>query len=176
MNNNETAIKKTASDMFAESRTYITMSGLKSREKLAALLEGHPLDEQHFTPMELFFIVETMPGLKTAVSDKALQDAYCAALKQLPADWWGLPSSTKADVAQHLLAVPDIEICLDNMLADTSPLQYEDGESNTLAIELQWQRGDLAAGLIAAVYNEEFDFRAPLEERLKARDKLHNNT
>lgn len=168
----ETAIKAAIRDMLAESRTYFMTDALKSRTRLAALLEDHIPDEKRFTPIELFFMAETSPDAKAAIDDPALQQAYCAALEQLPADWWGLPGNTRVNVAANLLAVPGIEQCLKTLLSNNTALSYLDGESNTLAKELQWQRGDLAAGLLAALYDEEFDFRAPPDERMEERAAL----
>lgn len=163
------AIKAVIKDMLAESNTHFTITGLKSREQLAALLQHYTPDEKLFTPLELFFIIETSPEPEM-ISPVALQEAYCAALKQLNAEWWGVPSSTEATVVQHLLQVPGISTCLAALLPDTTPLGYLHGEENTLANQLQWQRGDLAAGLLSVIHGKEYDFRAPLQERKKARE------
>lgn len=172
--NNDTAIKAITKEMLVESRIYIHMEavGLKTAFKLQNLLKDHLPDENKFTPIELFFMVETDARFKQKVSLPALRRAYCAAVQQLPPDWWSLPGPVDNSVTQHLVAIPGIEKCLRELLPDAQRLQYMEGEHNTLALDLQWQRGDLAAGLIAAVKNKEFDFFVPLRERLKVRKEL----
>ncbi|WP_298740404.1 hypothetical protein [uncultured Chitinophaga sp.] len=171
-NSHDTAIKATIKDMLEESRRHFSADVLKSGKKLEAQLQEQLPEPSHFTPIELFFMAEISPAFKQIVDNASLQAAYCAALKQLQADWWNEPGMTDRPVTQHLLAIPSIQDGLTKVLADNTPLSYVEGESNTEAIDLQWQRGDLAAGLLAKIYGREFDPRAPLPERLKAREAL----
>ncbi|MBZ5711967.1 hypothetical protein [Nannocystis pusilla] len=166
------AIKEAVQGMLAESRTYLEIDALPSKRKLDPFLSKPVPEEERFTPIELFFLVETNVLRRESVSAAGLQAAYCAAVRQMPPDWWSMPGSTNTGVARRLLTVPGVETCLTALLDDRTPLRYLDGESNTLAGDLDWQTGDLAAGLLGALrHDDSFDHGARLGERMNVRNR-----
>lgn len=165
-------IKQALAALEAKARTHFALEALQLDNPLPALFQEHPYNANEYTPFEIFLIVETVPGTATQTDSGLLAGAYAAAVQTLTPDWWGYPGDVRRPLPQQLLKVPGVVAALQPLLSSTSHLQYLHGEANALSTHLQWQRGDLAAGLLAHLVQQPFDAQAPLEKRQAVRRQL----
>ena len=121
--------------------------------------------------IDAFFVFGAAGELACVVDRGVVAASSCAALAELPADWWGLPGSSSTPAARDLIALGSpAESCLRGLLDDARPLSYDDdGESNTLAKRLGLTRADLAAELLGLIRHAPYDWRAAPGERAAAR-------
>ena len=166
-------LKREAQEAAAQSRRYFTIDALPARERLRQAAQAQELSLEGMTPLERFFVVAASPAAATKAGAQAVAQSYCAALKSLPADWWGLPGETDTAIGQTLLGLGRSTVpCLVELLGDAAPLSYLNGESNAMSQEFSYGVADLAAGFLARILHEPFDGRAGAEERRAAREQL----
>lgn len=122
---------------------------------------------------ERFFLYEISPDARRRAQPAELARAYCAGLRAVSAEWWGIPGTTANEVAARLVALgASAAACLRPLLDTTSPLRYHDGEANALVRHHGWIAGDLAAGLGAALLGQTFDAMQPPDARARRRAEL----
>ena len=168
-----TKLRSLLKNCLKDSQAYVEAESLPAAAEVRKLIQDQ---EPHFlkklTSTESFFVFELVPETRQTVPDQTVAEAYCNALKSLPADWWGLPGGTATENAQHLLSQPEITGCLVKLLDNTDQLRYVDGESNTLAKVHQWQVSDLAAGFLSSLSQQDFDADASVRDRAAVKQRL----
>lgn len=156
-----------------DSRSHFSIDTLPARQRLAAAAAAAPRAWEQRPPLDRFFLFSVRPDAATQAGPQVVARAYGAALESLIADWWGLPGSARTDAASQFVALrAAAEPVLVDLLGRDAPLTYDDGESNTLARRLDLRVSDLAAGLLAAVRGERYDWRADAAARGRAREQL----
>lgn len=157
-----------------ESRTYFSADTLPSGRALRQALEAARRGTwQRLQPIERFFVFNAQPSLADDAGPVIVAESYCAALRSLPADWWGLPGAVDTSAAQNLVALGRSAIpCLSSITKEERPLRYLNGEANAIAASLSHTLADLAAGLLAAILKQPFDWRAGPAERAVGRERL----
>jgi hypothetical protein len=169
-------LKASLQKSLKDSRTYFVVEGLPEAGNVRTLIEqtNEPFWEQ-LSPIENFFAFEIVPEAVDKAPSAQVAQAYCAAVAQLPSDWWGMPGDADTETAEHLLDQPGIQDCLVGLLENTQPLQYLDGEANTLSKMYQWQVSDLAAGFILALSNQEYETDVDPQSRQIVKQQLKDS-
>jgi hypothetical protein len=156
-----------------DSRSHFSIDTLPARKRLAAAAAAVPRAWEQRPPLDQFFLFAVHPDAAVQAGRQRVASAYGAALESLIADWWGLPGSVRTDPASQFVALgADAEPVLLDLLGRDAPLTYDDGEANTLARHLGLQVADLAAGLLAAIRGQRYDWRADADARRGARELL----
>jgi hypothetical protein len=121
--------------------------------------------------VDAFFVLGAAGDRARGVDRGVVAAAACAALADLPADWWGLPGAASSPAAREMIELgAAAEPCLRGLLDDARPLSYDDdGESTTLAKQLGLTRADLAAGMLGAIRRAPYNWRAAPAARATAR-------
>ena len=162
----------------AESQHYFSLAALPSRKQLQQAAEACNGDVwRQMTPLERFFVFGISSKIRAAAGPATVAEAYCAALRVMPADYWGMPGSLDTPQAHELLDLGRAaQPCLRAQLADSTPLVFKEGEANVLTEEFSWTISDLAASFLAAVSSVHFDARRTPAERQAMRQQLAHGT
>ncbi|MEO1270774.1 MAG: hypothetical protein AAFX99_22030 [Myxococcota bacterium] len=140
----------------------------------AAVGHATPEDLKALKPLQRFLVMEVSPN--TSLPSEEVAEAYCAALSQLPSDWWGSHGALESIAAERLIAMPGraVDRCLMQALKETTELSYlGDGESNTEALDWGLTVADLAAEFLARRHDLPWDGLEPDPDvRAKAREVL----
>lgn len=157
--------------MQTAANTIFVPEGLPGIKELDSLL-GDDFHAQDFTPMELFFIAETLSARTAGVPPDSLAKAYATALATLRGDWWGLPGSMRTATSARFVKLPGAANALLPVLDDNAIISYLDGEERMFTKENQWTHADLAATLLAQLTGGAYNASAPPEERRQQRTVL----
>lgn len=156
-----------------ESRSHFSVDALPTRQRLADAVAVAPGAWEQRAPLDQFFIFAVSTETAVQAGPTIVARAYGAALEGLIGDWWGLPGSVRTPAAAQLVSLrANAEPVLVELLEREVPLEYDDGESYTLANRLGLQVADLAAGLLAAIRGERYDWRADAGARQSARERM----
>lgn len=159
--------------------SYLFGDAIPARKEIRALVTASSRAWwEQLTPIENFLLFEVV-GL--TLSRRAPPDvriaAFCAGLAEpkVNEEWFGTPAYASNVAGQRLLGsgLP-VETCLVKLFDNTAFAGYAwaDSETSTDAGDLEWTRGDVAAGLVALRYNEPYDRRADPPTRAKRRREL----
>jgi hypothetical protein len=156
-----------------DARVYLSAEALPQASAIRSLARQlGPGELAQLEPLGRFFVYELIPPAAAAAPAGMVAQAYCAALQQLPAEWWGLPGGTISETGQQLLRRPGIRDCLLGLFDDSTPLRYLDGEARTWTSQQGWTVADLAAGFVATLQKESYDSFRPAAERADTRRLL----
>jgi hypothetical protein len=127
-----------------------------------------------FTPIENFFLFECTPRLAPRAPIEARASAYCAGVAEVNADWWGVPGSNVSQLTIRLLAIgKQVAPCLVAVFQSDDALRYSDtNEAVAIAKNKGWTRADLAAGLVALIFDKPYELGASPAERRARRVEL----
>jgi hypothetical protein len=156
-----------------ESRSHFSVDALPARQRLADAVAAVPRAWEQRAPLDQFFIFAVDPEAAVQAGPMTVAKAYGAALEGLIGDWWGLPGTVRTPAATQLVSLrANAEPVLVELLGCEASLEYDDSESHTLANRLGLKVADLAAGLLAAIRGERYDWRADADARQGARERM----
>lgn len=153
--------------------TRFSLAGIPEITRVRELAARAPDSWKALAPEEAFFLFEIDRGAAARADPRRLAEAYCAGLGATAPEWWGIPGSTDAAAAAHLIALGRAALpCLIARFDDARPLPYHRSEAATASEELTWTVADLAAGLAAAIAGVAYEHRAAPSARAAQRREL----
>lgn len=166
-------MKQILDKMLRDSRQYFIAEGLPGRQELLDQLKAAPQEPwKGKTPIQNFFLFEVAPEYLAKAPPAVARDAYCAALGAVPGEWFTPYTSINTSTSKRMLGIEGIDTCLVGKLDDAQLVRFDDSEPHAMASRAQYQVGDLAALMLAAHHQLDYDMNQPLDARKARRQEL----